>query len=467
MLQTMLDKLTITAISTAPGKGAIACVRLSGPDAIAIADTLFVSPGGKKLSSRQAGTVHFGELRYNNQVVDEVVVTLFRAPHSFTGEDTVEISCHGSPYIQHRILQLLIENGCRLATPGEFSQRAFLNGKIDLSQAEAVADLIASSSAAAHRLAMNQLKGGFSHELQMLRLQLLDFVSLIELELDFGEEDVEFADRSLLQREVNAITELIRKLADSFNAGNAIKNGIPVAIIGETNVGKSTLLNLLLREDRAIVSDIHGTTRDVIEDTVNLNGVLFRFIDTAGIRDTTDTIETLGIERSFKKLEQASIVLWVIDAAGDFSTFEQLAATIRPKAEGKKLVLVLNKTDKLTPEELRQKQDYYNSQPEEPIFISAKNESERAELEQRLVKIANLPEVDENDVIVTNLRHYEALTHALAAIERVNGGLAQGLSGDFLAQDIRECMHYLGEITGQITTDEILGNIFSRFCIGK
>ena len=458
---------TITAISTAPGKGAIATIRVSGPAAIGVVDKIFRSPTGKRLANQKAGTLHFGELHKNNEVIDEVVISIFHAPRSFTGEDTVEISCHGSVYIQQRIQQLLIEKGVQLAAPGEFSQRAFLNGKMDLSQAEGVADLIASSSAAAHRLAINQMRGGFSKELQVLRDRLLSFASLIELELDFSEEDVEFANRSQLKSTAKEIAAVIRKLADSFSAGNAIKNGIPVAIIGETNTGKSTLLNLLLKEDKAIVSDIHGTTRDVIEDVITIQGQLFRFIDTAGIRDTRDKIETLGIERSYRKLLQASIVLWVVDLTRDNVNLEVLAADILSKSEDKQVLLVLNKADLLAEDEQRRQQDYYSHLGKDMLFISAKKGENLDRLEQWLIQAANLPSVDDSDVIVTNLRHYQALTHALTALERAIDGMDKGISNDFLAQDIRECMSYLGEITGQITTGDILDNIFANFCIGK
>ncbi len=463
----MSEVSTIAAISTASGKGAIATIRVSGPEAIELVEGLFHSPVNKKLADQKTGTVHFGELCKGSEVIDEVVVSIFRAPHSFTGEDTVEISCHGSTYIQQRILQLFIEQGAQLAAPGEFSQRAFLNGKMDLSQAEGVADLIASSSAAAHRLAINQMRGGFSHQLQLLREGLLNFVSLIELELDFSEEDVEFADRSQLRTTATEIAAVICKLADSFSAGNAIKNGIPVAIIGETNTGKSTLLNALLKEDKAIVSDIHGTTRDVIEDTITVQGQLFRFIDTAGIRDTRDKIETLGIERSYRKLSQASIVLWVLDVIRDNVNIEVLAADILDKAQNKQLLLVLNKADMQTAEQQAQQLEYYRRLGKEMLLLSAKKGENIALLEQWLIKAANLPNVDDNDVIVTNLRHYQALTHALTALERAIDGMDKGISHDFLAQDIRECMNHLGEITGQITTDDILGNIFANFCIGK
>lgn len=464
----MINQDTICAVSTAPGAGGVAVIRVSGTDAIRICDTIFAPKiEGKNLQSQKAYTLRYGSIRRGEELIDDVLVALFRAPHSFTGEDTVEITCHGSVYIQQQILQLLIEKGCRSALPGEYTQRAFLNGKMDLSQAEAVADLIASTSAGMHKLAINQMRGGFSNELTKLRSQLLDFTSLIELELDFSEEDVEFADRTNLKQLATNIEQLIHKLADSFSVGNAIKNGIPVAIIGETNAGKSTLLNLLVGEERAIVSDIHGTTRDVIEDTINLSGIIFRFIDTAGIRETNDTIESLGIERTFQKLRQASIVLWVIDLTSPSEQIEELAQTIIPQTEGKKVILVFNKSDLLSPEELAIKQELLGKVPADRLYISAKQQANTEALKQHLIQTAALPEISQNDVIVTNVRHYEALTKAHEAILRVINGLEMNISGDFLSQDIRECMHYLGEITGQISNDEILGNIFGKFCIGK
>lgn len=464
----MINQDTICAISTAPGAGGVAVIRISGPEAITICDTVFVAKAeGKSLQTQKAYTLRYGSIRRGTELIDDALVAVFHAPHSFTGEETVEITCHGSVYIQQQILQLLIEKGCRSALPGEYTQRAFLNGKMDLSQAEAVADLIASTSAGMHKLAINQMRGGFSNELGKLRSSLLDFTSLIELELDFSEEDVEFADRSNLKQLAGSIEQIIRKLADSFSVGNAIKNGIPVAIIGETNAGKSTLLNLLVGEERAIVSDIHGTTRDVIEDTINLSGITFRFIDTAGIRETSDTIESLGIERTFQKLRQASIVLWVIDLTSPAGQIEELARTIIPQAEGKKVILVFNKSDLLSPAELEIKQQLLSDITADRLYISAKQQSNTEILKQHLIQAAALPEVSQNDVIVTNVRHYEALSKAHESIIRVINGLEMNISGDFLSQDIRECMHYLGEITGEISNDEILGNIFSRFCIGK
>lgn len=464
----MTNEDTICAISTAPGAGGVAIIRVSGPEAICISNSLFVPrKEGRHLLSQKTYTLRYGSICRGDELVDDVLVAVFHTPHSFTGEDTVEITCHGSVYIQQQILQLLIGKGCRLALPGEYTQRAFLNGKMDLSQAEAVADLIASTSAGMHKLAISQMRGGFSNELMKLRSQLLDFTSLIELELDFSEEEVEFADRANLQNLASDIETLIRRLADSFSVGNAIKNGIPVAIIGETNAGKSTLLNILVGEERAIVSDIHGTTRDVIEDTMNLSGITFRFIDTAGIRETNDAIENLGIERTFQKLEQASIVLWVIDLSSSVDQIEALAKVIEPKTEGKQTILVFNKSDLLSPEELLLKQKLLKSVSAERLYISAKQQLHMEQLQQQLIKAAALPAVNPNDVIITNIRHYEALTNAHTAILRVISGLEQHISGDFLSQDIRECMHYLGEITGQISNDEILGNIFGKFCIGK
>lgn len=463
----MYENNIITAISTPAGIGGIAIIRLSGKGCIELVDEIFDAQGNKKLSEQHANTIHFGRIIRDGSILDEVLISVFRSPHSFTGEDVVEISCHGSVYIQQNILQLLISKGVSLAQPGEFTQRAFLNGKMDLSQAESVADLIASSSAVTHRLAMNQMRGGFSNKLIELRTELLNFVSLIELELDFSEEDVEFANRDRLKDAALDIELHIKKLADSFSLGNAVKNGIPVAIIGETNAGKSTLLNLLLHEEKAIVSDIHGTTRDVIEDTINIQGLTFRLIDTAGIRDTTDEIESIGIERTFKKIEQANIVLWIADVSTSDEHLEDLAAKILPACKEKKLILVFNKVDSISFERKIDKMQLFLQEIPDRIFISAKYEQGTSDLENMLIQVANIPEISEQDIIITNMRHYEALEKALVAIGRVSEGLNIGMSGDFLAQDIRECMHYIGEITGQISTDDILRNIFSKFCIGK
>jgi tRNA modification GTPase len=455
---------TICAVSTPPGHGGIAVIRISGGEALAICNNVFKPARGN--GDKTAAPV-FGRIARGSEIIDDALVSVFRAPRSYTGEDTVEINCHGSPYIQQEIIRLLIENGCRPARPGEFTQRAFMNGKMDLSQAEAVADLIASSSAAAHRLAMNQMRGGFSGELAELRRQLLDFVSLVELELDFSEEDVEFADRAKLKDLSKRIETKISRLAGSFRAGNALKNGVPVALVGETNVGKSTLLNFLLNEEKAIVSDIHGTTRDVIEDCVNIQGVVFRFIDTAGIRETADTIENMGIERTFQQIEKASIVLWLIDGTGVSEHIEWLTEKILKRAKGKRIILIFNKIDKLSNEELEILEQLFSTFNCEKIKISAKHRLNTETLQEALLKAAEIRQISENDIIITNVRHYEALKNAQTAISRVIAGVDDNVSGDLLSQDIRECMHHLGEITGEITTDEVLGNIFSRFRYGK
>ena len=465
-----MNQDTICAIATAQG-GAIGSIRVSGPEAITITGRIFTpAKSGKLLSEQKPYTLTFGRIYNGEEMIDEVLVSLFRAPHSYTGEDSTEITCHGSSYILQQVMQLLIKNGCRMAQPGEYTQRAFLNGKMDLSQAEAVADLIASSSAATHRLALSQMRGGFSKELTTLREKLLNFTSMIELELDFSEEDVEFADRSALRRLADEIEEVIARLANSFSVGNVIKNGVPVAIIGETNAGKSTLLNVLLNEDKAIVSDIHGTTRDVIEDTVNIGGITFRFIDTAGIRETSDTIESLGIERTFQKLDQAEIVLWIIDSADAISQLTLLSDKILPRCEHKQLILVFNKVELINEtqkNELTSQFSEHIGSEIESIFISAKQRQHTDELQQKLIAAAHLPTVTQNDVIVTNVRHYEALTRALDAIHRVQEGLDANISGDFLSQDIRECIFHLSDIAGEVTNDMVLQNIFAHFCIGK
>lgn len=461
-----MNQDTICAIATAQG-GAIGCIRVSGPEAIEITSCIFTPAAtNRELGDSKPYTLTFGRIYDGSEVIDEVLVSLFRAPHSYTGENSTEITCHGSAYILQKVLQLLIKNGCRMAAPGEYTQRAFLNGKMDLSQAEAVADLIASSSAATHRLAMSQMRGGFSKELATLRDQLLHFTSLIELELDFSDhEELEFADRSELCQLANNIEKVIARLVNSFNVGNAIKNGVPVAIIGETNAGKSTLLNVLLNEDKAIVSDIHGTTRDIIEDTVNIGGITFRFIDTAGIRETSDTIESLGIERTFQKLDQAEIVLWMIDATNAQAQITQLAGQLLPRCKRKQLILVYNKADLVD--------NIQNSIPDnfpdnvQSITLSAKKREHIEELQRMLITSAHLPTITQNDVIVTNVRHYEALNNALEAIHRVQEGLTNNISGDFISQDIRECIFHLSDIAGEVTNDMVLQNIFQHFCIGK
>ena len=461
-----MNQDTICAIATAQG-GAIGCIRVSGPEAIEITSCIFTPAAtNRELGDSKPYTLTFGRIYDGSEVIDEVLVSLFRAPHSYTGENSTEITCHGSAYILQKVLQLLIKNGCRMAAPGEYTQRAFLNGKMDLSQAEAVADLIASSSAATHRLAMSQMRGGFSKELATLRDQLLHFTSLIELELDFSDhEELEFADRSELCQLANNIEKVIARLVNSFNVGNAIKNGVPVAIIGETNAGKSTLLNVLLNEDKAIVSDIHGTTRDIIEDTVNIGGITFRFIDTAGIRETSDTIESLGIERTFQKLDQAEIVLWMIDATNAQAQITQLAGQLLPRCERKQLILVYNKADLVD--------NIQNSIPDnfpdnvQSITLSAKKREHIEELQRMLITSAHLPTITQNDVIVTNVRHYEALNNALEAIHRVQEGLTNNISGDFISQDIRDCIFHLSDIAGEVTNDMVLQNIFQHLCIGK
>ena len=463
----MIQNDTICAISTAQG-GAIGVIRVSGPIAIEVVSRIFTPISGKPLKERRNFSLTFGKIFSNEEeIIDEVLVSLFRAPHSYTGEESVEISCHGSSYILQRVLQLLIGEGCRLAEPGEYTQRAFLNGKMDLSQAEAVADVIASSSAATHRLAMNQMRGGFSRELSILRDKLLHLTSLMELELDFSDhEELEFADRTELSQIAAEIERVIARLVNSFSVGNALKNGVPVAIIGETNAGKSTLLNALLNEEKAIVSDIHGTTRDVIEDTINLRGVTFRFIDTAGIRQTTDVVESIGIERTFQKMSQADIVLWMIDSDSEVD-WESLKGEILPYCEGKNLIVLFNKCDKISPERRAEMTHTFENVDAPKLFLSAKERVGLDELETLLIETAALPEISQNDVIVTNIRHYEALTHALDSIHRVQDGLAMQLSGDFVSQDLRECIHHLSDIVGEVSSDSVLQNIFKHFCIGK
>lgn len=471
MQQLATHQEAICALATAPG-GALGIVRVSGSGCIDIVEKIFFPPAAKRLSGVPGYTLLFGSVKdEKGEVVDDVLASVFRAPHSYTGEDAVELSCHGSPYILQKVMQLLVENGCRTAEAGEFTKRAFLNGKMDLSQAEAVADLIASSSRAAHRMAMNQMRGAFSRELAALRDELLRLASLMELELDFSDhEDLEFADRAELERLSARIEDVIARLAASFATGNAIKNGIPVVIIGETNAGKSTLLNALLGEERAIVSDIQGTTRDSIEDTASIGGRTFRFIDTAGIRDTADKIETLGIERAFSKLGQAEIVIWALDATCAERQFGQLRGKILPACRGKRLILLHNKADLLRgkPEALRLPPG--TSLPEKTVSldVSAKNGQNMDALRQALVSMAAVPEISAGDVVVANARHYEALTRALAAIRRVRSALSASLPGDLVSQDLRECIGHLSEITGDaITTSDLLKTIFEKFCVGK
>jgi tRNA modification GTPase len=460
---------TICALAT-PGHGAIAVIRVSGPNAIGITQGIFkAATPDKQLADQAPNTIHFGTIHKGKELIDEVLVSIFKAPHSYTGEDSIEISCHGSPYIQQQILELLLNQGAEPARPGEFTQRAFLNGKMDLSQAEAVADLIAAESEGAHRVALQQLRGGFSERLKSLREQLLYFISLIELELDFSEEDVEFADRGKLIALVNQIASLIDELINSFQLGNVLKNGVPVAIIGRPNVGKSTLLNAILKEERAIVSEIEGTTRDSIEDTINLGGVNFRFIDTAGIRETADTIENLGIRRTYQKIELASIVLLLTEASDAPDIIKQSIEAIRKQINGsKQLVVVLNKSDRI--QEKQQKELQKNItllENEKLISISAEKGENIDGLSNLLLEIVNLGSLKHQDVVISNIRHYKALKSASEGLSRASEGLTSSLPTDLLAQDIREVLHYLGEITGEVTTDEILGNIFKNFCIGK
>ncbi len=460
----------ICALSTAKG-GAIAVIRVSGPDAITIADKCFrPAKAGKTLTDAKGQTLHYGTFCSSAPTfggwgasIDDVLVSVFRAPHSYTGENSVEISCHASPFIISNILQTLIANGCRQALPGEYTQRAFLNGKMDLSQAEAVADLIASTNAANHSIALSQLRGNFSSELSQLREKLLHLTSLMELELDFSDhEDLEFADRNELLQLSQTILSHISRLAESFKTGQALKHGVPVAIIGKTNVGKSTLLNRLLHEEKAIVSDIHGTTRDVIEDTINLRGIDFRFIDTAGLRATDDKIEQIGIERTRQKLSEAAIVLWLIDEDPTAETLAEIESEIKPS---QKLIIVRNKIDMLNSSGAA----ILPLQGElEGVVISAKENININLLEDALVTAADIPEIKENDVIVTSARHYEALLKAQDALQRVLDGMNLGIPTDLLSEDLRLCLSHLADITGgEISTDEVLGNIFQHFCIGK
>lgn len=455
---------TICAISTAPGTGAVAMIRISGNDAIHIIEKIFV-PISKKnsLNPNNTGSIHLGKIIFKDKILDEVLLTLFLAPHSYTGENVIEISCHGSTFIQQQILIAIIHSGAKLADPGEFTLRAFMNGKMDLSQAEAVADLISSESESAHTIAMNQMRGGFSKEIAFLREQLLNFSSLIELELDFSEEDVEFANRASLKDLIEQIKFKIIKLIDSFAIGNVIKNGVPVTIVGRPNVGKSTLLNLLLKEEKAIVSEIPGTTRDVIEDVIFIQGVRFRFIDTAGIRHTNDTIEILGINRTFAKIEQTKIIILLLDPQQDFTDIERQINEIKPTKD-QHLILVVNKID-LTDSNPKIIAKTILDYP--VIHISAKKNLNLDLLIAQLISSIHLDNFNQSSVVISNVRHYQALTCALEGIVRVGEGLENNLQSDFIAMDIRSILHYLGEITGEITTNEILGNIFSKFCIGK
>ena len=470
----------ICALAT-PAGGAIGIIRLSGSNAITITDKIFQSANGKSLEEAKPYTLHYGEIKdKDGNTIDDVLVSVFRAPHSYTGENSTEISCHGSRYILQQVLHRFTEVGCRQAEPGEYTRRAYLNGKMDLSQAEAVADLIASTNKATHKMALSQLKGHFSNELSLLREKLLKMTSLLELELDFSDhEELEFADRSELKALAEEINHKITNLAHSFETGNALKQGVAVAIVGKTNVGKSTLLNRLLHEEKAIVSDIHGTTRDVIEDTTLIDGITFRFIDTAGIRKTDDVVENIGIERTFQKMEEAKIVIWLLDEQPSASEIEEM----KLKNQGKKLLVVFNKMDKLENDKLAfdkfthscgsdssesESSEGESNEAESPLFISARTGENVSSLEQALVRAADIPEITENDVIITSARHYEALLRAHNSLSRVLESMEMGMSGDIIAEDLKMVLEELGEITGgQISSQETLNNIFKHFCIGK
>ncbi|WP_224485544.1 tRNA uridine-5-carboxymethylaminomethyl(34) synthesis GTPase MnmE [Robertkochia aurantiaca] len=481
---------TIVALATPSGAGAIAVIRLSGKDALAIASGCFRSVRGKKLAEQPTHTIHLGHIMDGEKTLDEVLVSVFKNPNSYTGEDVVEISCHGSPFIQQEIIQLMLRKGCRMADAGEFTLRAFLNGKLDLSQAEAVADLIASDNEASHQVAMQQMRGGFSNEIAKLREELMNFASLIELELDFSEEDVEFADRTAFMNLIERIENVLKRLIDSFATGNVIKKGIPVAIVGEPNVGKSTLLNALLNEERAIVSEIAGTTRDTVEDEISIGGVGFRFIDTAGIRETQDVVESIGIKRTFEKIENAQVVIYLFDSSGlrqaqpdgrqaqpdsqqaqadktgGGRSLKQITTElerIKNKYPQKQLIIVANKADQI---DTGLQQQIKKDLPQ-VLFLSAKTGEGVEKLTAHLLEFVNTGALRNNETIVTNSRHYNALLKALQEIEKVKFGLGEGLSGDLLAIDIRQALYHFGEITGEITSDDLLGNIFANFCIGK
>lgn len=461
----MIPQDTIVALATASGAGAIAVIRISGADAITIASEVFRSVSGKDITRQKTHTLHLGHIADGEKIYDQVLLSLFKGTNSYTGENTVEISCHGSTYIQQQIIQLLLRKGCRMATAGEFTLRAFLNGKLDLSQAEAVADLIASDNEASHQIAMQQMRGGFSNEIAKLREELLNFASLIELELDFSEEDVEFADRTQFHELLNRISFVLKRLIDSFAIGNVIKNGIPVAIVGEPNVGKSTLLNALLNEERAIVSDIAGTTRDTIEDELVINGIGFRFIDTAGIRETQDVVESIGIRKTFEKMEQAQVVVYMspLTPQGGIGAVKVEIERIKNQYPQKALIVIVNKKDLYTNEEI---ENLENEIPE-VLLISAKNNIGIEELKDKLLSFVNTGALRNNETIVTNTRHYDSLLKALEEIQKVQFGLQTNLPADLMAIDIRQALYYFGEITGQVTNDELLGNIFANFCIGK
>ncbi|GAB3715121.1 tRNA uridine-5-carboxymethylaminomethyl(34) synthesis GTPase MnmE [Flavobacterium koreense] len=462
----MIYNDTIVALATPSGSGAVAIIRMSGKNAITIASEVFQSVSGKNLIKQKTHTIHLGTIVDGTKIYDQVLVSIFKNPNSYTGEDVIEISCHGSVFIQQQIIQLLLRKGCRMAQAGEFTLRAFLNGKLDLSQAEAVADLISSDNEASHQIAMQQMRGGFSNEIAKLREELLNFASLIELELDFAEEDVEFADRTQFHDLLNRIEFVLKRLIDSFAVGNVIKNGIPVAIVGEPNVGKSTLLNALLNEERAIVSDIAGTTRDTIEDELVIDGIGFRFIDTAGIRETKDVVESIGIKKTFEKIEQSQVVVYLFDSTEfvtSSSKFKIEIEKIKNQFPLKPLVIIGNKADKLTENEVI----LLKSEIENILLISAKEKIGIEDLKNQLLSFVNTGSLRNNETIITNTRHYDSLHKALEEIQKVKFGLSSGIPSDLMSIDIKQALYYFGEITGEVTNDELLGNIFANFCIGK
>ncbi len=466
----MISQETIVALASPSGAGAIAVIRLSGVNALPIAAGVFQSVSGKAIEKQKTHTIHLGHIVDGDKVYDQVLLSIFKNPHSYTGEDVIEISCHGSTYIQQQIIQLLLRKGCRMAQAGEFTLRAFLNGKLDLSQAEAVADLISSDNEASHQIAMQQMRGGFSNEIAKLREELLNFASLIELELDFAEEDVEFADRTQFKELLNRIEFVLKRLIDSFAVGNVIKNGIPVAIVGEPNVGKSTLLNALLNEERAIVSEIAGTTRDTIEDELVINGIGFRFIDTAGIRETEDVVESIGIKKTFEKIEQAQVVLYLFEGTqfqiSGLSYITEIEK-VKNKYPLKPLLVVINKIDLLTEVEIASIRAQLAPLNVTLETISAKANRGIDSLKNQLLSFVNTGALRNNETIVTNTRHYDSLLKALEEIQKVRFGMDSNLSSDLMAIDIKQALYYFGEITGEVTNDELLGNIFANFCIGK
>jgi tRNA modification GTPase len=466
----MINNDTIVALASPSGSGAIAVIRVSGNDAISICKSVFSSVSGKDISKQKSHTLHLGHIVDDEKVIDQVLLSIFKGTNSYTGENTIEISCHGSTYIQQQIIQLLLRKGCRMANAGEFTLRSFLNGKMDLSQAEAVADLISSDNEASHQIAMQQMRGGFSNEIMQLRQELLNFASLIELELDFAEEDVAFADRTQFRDLLNKIEFVLKRLIDSFAVGNVIKNGIPIAIVGEPNVGKSTLLNALLNEERAIVSEIAGTTRDTIEDELVIGGIGFRFIDTAGIRDTEDVVESIGIKKTFEKIEQAQVVLYLFDSLkfkAQSSEYIFEIEKIKNQFPLKPLLVIINKLDLMTESEIATIRKELETLSNKLIFISAKKNIGVDELKNQLLSFVNTGALRNNETIVTNTRHYDSLLKALEEIQKVNFGLQSNISSDLMAIDIREALYHFGMITGEVTNDELLGNIFANFCIGK